>query len=396
MGEEMKILMLNMWNFFNVQGGLEKVFANMANTLVHRGYEVVAMCFDQKEGTPFFKIDCKVKFINAGLGYEKRKSFAYKFQRMFILNKKKRHITDVKYIESCMADRIKPYILLEKPDVIITYNMEGTRIIKNFIKYDCPVISMLHGFPQDYFKLERYNNEYTKKALESSECIQVLMPSFIDNFKNFVQHNNVICIPNTVDFIEDKATLDNKNIICVGRVEQIHKRQHLLIEAFNIIKNNHKDWSVYFYGDIDCDKEYYDMCVNLIHKYELEKNVYFMGNTNYVYEKLLNASIFVIPSSSEGFCLALAEAMNVGLPSIGFENCPAVNELIKNSINGLLCKESIEELANALEELITDNEKRKIYGLRAKEDIKQFLPENVWNKWDKTINKVVFDFNENR
>lgn len=208
-----------------------------------------------------------------------------------------------------------------------------------------------------------------------------------------MHHNNVVYIPNAISQ-NDCAILEEKRnvVITVARIEPKQKRQHLLIEAFNLLKWNYPDWKVEIWGENYVNKEYYNYCLELVNKYNLREKISFCDTTDNVDEKLRNASIFAFPSCSEGFALALGEAMAAGLPSVGFKNCPAVNELIKNGSNGILCEETVEDFARGLVELMDDADKRKRYGSQAKEDMKQYMPEKVWDKWEELINKTVSDY----
>ncbi len=167
------------------------------------------------------------------------------------------------------------------------------------------------------------------------------------------------------------------------------------IEAFNKITRDYPDWEVEFYGDV-MDEDYLSYCNQLIAKYGLSNKVRYKGVTSKVYDVLKTASIFAFPSSFEGFGLALAEAMSAGLPCVGFKSCSAVNEIIKDGSNGILCDDTIEDFARGLAELMDDADKRQQYGKQAKEDMKKYAPENIWKQWEELINKTVREYKENK
>ncbi len=113
------------------------------------------------------------------------------------------------------------------------------------------------------------------------------------------------------------------------------------------------------------------------------------GTTNHIKEKLLSASIFAFPSKHEGFPLALTEAMSLGLPAVGCKDCSGVNTLIKDGKNGLLCDPTAESLAEALRKLMRDQDLRRRLGAQAKEDMKEFAPERVWDQWEDLLTELV-------
>ena len=121
------------------------------------------------------------------------------------------------------------------------------------------------------------------------------------------------------------------------------------------------------------------------------EQIIFCGTCDNVLKKLETAKIFAFPSSYEGFPLSLTEAMSAGLPAIGYKNCPAVNELIKDGENGFLCEEGVDVFAQALEKLISDEELRKKMGNAAKKDMKQYAPEKIWDRWKNLIEKSLTD-----
>ena len=121
----------------------------------------------------------------------------------------------------------------------------------------------------------------------------------------------------------------------------------------------------------------------------LDDMVFLSGRTLNITEKLLSAEIFAFPSKSEAFGLALAEAMSSGLPAIGYKSCPSVNELIIDGYNGFLCDDGIDAFAEKMKILMQNKELRKQMGQNAKESIKQFEPEKIWNQWEDLMKKVI-------
>ena len=80
--------------------------------------------------------------------------------------------------------------------------------------------------------------------------------------------------------------------------------------------------------------------------------------------------------------------MSAGLPVIGYKNCPAVYELIKDGENGYLCEDGVNAFAQALDKLMSDEKLRKKMGKAAKEDMKQYDSEKIWDMWEKLIEQV--------
>ena len=126
----------------------------------------------------------------------------------------------------------------------------------------------------------------------------------------------------------------------------------------------------------------------MISHYKLSEQAFFRGATDNVLDVYNKAAIFAFPSAYEGFGLALTEAMSAGLPAVGCKSCPAVNELIKDGENGFLCENGVDAFAQALEKLMSDEELREKMGQAAKEDMKQYAPDKIWDMWEKLIEQV--------
>ena len=191
-------------------------------------------------------------------------------------------------------------------------------------------------------------------------------------------------------FIISNPTL-GVNIITVGSLTKSIKRPDIILKAFNTIKNTFSNWTVEIVGGTHDLKqeEYKAELEKYIKNNNLDDMVFLSGRTLNITEKLLSAEIFAFPSKSEAFGLALAEAMSSGLPAIGYKSCPSVNELIIDGYNGFLCDDGIDAFAEKMKILMQNKELRKQMGQNAKESIKQFAPEKIWNQWEDLMKKVI-------
>ena len=134
------------------------------------------------------------------------------------------------------------------------------------------------------------------------------------------------------------------------------------------------------------DKEIQD----LIKANGLENNVFLMGYTRDVNELYRSADIHAFPSSAEGFSLAIADGMAIGLPTLGFADALSVNEVIVDGHNGFLAK-NLDDFAEKLKQLMSDKELRIRMGQNAIADMKAYAPEVIIGKWEKLFDAVVSD-----
>lgn len=240
-----------------------------------------------------------------------------------------------------------------------------------------------------------FNEQMSKTLLEAFRnvsCIQTLTKKDVDIVKKFLPESKVVYIPNIVFENSTVRNQINNVVINVGRIDEKQKRQLDLIKAFNLLdKRKYKKWTLELVGGTaeKSQESYKSKIINYIKNNNLSNRVKLLGEIKNVSEKLQEADIFAFPSAYEGMPLALTEAMAAGLPAIGYKSCPGVNELIIDGYNGFLCEDGIDDFAEKLKILMQDAELRKKMGQNARESMKQFAPEKIWDEWEDLINKVV-------
>ena len=121
----------------------------------------------------------------------------------------------------------------------------------------------------------------------------------------------------------------------------------------------------------------------------MEEQIKFYGTTDAIYDQLQKAAIFAQTSAYEGFPLAMTEAMSAGLPVIGYKNCPAVNELVKDGQNGFLCADGTDDYADKLLKLVRDKELREKMGKQAKQDMQAYGAEKIWGQWEELLESII-------
>ena len=383
----MNIMLFTTGTVINTAGGAEKIFFEMANNFA-KSHNVCAVAFDDTKGKPFWKINNNVKFYNIGLG-NSYSNIYINFRTFYIIKKDKRHLKRFEIISKQIAKYLLPLINKEKPDIIICYDRLANFVIKEKISVDIPVITMFHSSPDAY--LAGSGENLINKALEKCECIQVLMPDFINIYKKYVKtslNQKIVYIPNPVKIFNLDNYKKEKVIVNIGRLSRDTKRQHLLILAFAAIQKEFPDWQIKIYGDYSIDKQYYAELQKIIIDNKLIDKVKFCGLTHDIEGALKEAAIFAFPSSHEGFGLAVAEAMGCGVPSLAYKSCTGVNQLIKDGENGYLVEDGVEPFAYALKELMQNKSKREKFGLNARKDIQIYNPDLIWDKWENLIKEI--------
>jgi len=372
----MKIALCSVYPVFKGTGGTERVFWNMADAFIERGYTVIAIGFEKGGTSSFYPHSDKIHVYNAGSDYH-RSFLINLWSGMHRGHESRRRCRDF-YEGVRKGNRLKKILDVEEPDIIISYQLDMTYVLKDILKLTTPVITMFHNSMEQILQ----KKQHFFASLEKSECLQVLLPSYINDLKNYLIPSRVEAIPNLVPQYDECDVLNNRVILNVGRVDREAKRQHLLIEAFALVASNYPDWKVEIWGD-KTDSKYAAMCQELILKHGLEDRVKLCGVTKNVEDVLRQGAIFVFPSRFEGFPLSLTEAMSSGIPAIGIITCSGTNELIVNESNGLLIDDGVDNLAKALARLMEDNELRVRLGHQAYLDMRRFAPDIIWDRWEK-------------
>lgn len=386
--------------FVDLGGGIERVLCRLANAMTDRGHHVsIVYCYGQ-DGRPFYPLSEEVTLYNlmdqtpwkeSGQRFTQGLPLSARIGRevLRLFDKKAARNWNLHHLEPLIVPPIQQAMAELQPDVILSFRPETSHYLLQGAKVTIPVVSMFHGTPSrmiaSFLPCER-------RAMEKSACLHVLLSTALPAVRAAFPHAHIVCIPNDIPACWEQADLAapkaRYTIVHVGRLDKKYKQQHLLIEAFAALAEDFPDWDVEFWGGDDPHGRYLAELKGLIDKYHLSHRVKLMGKTSRVQEVYLQGDLFCFPSASEGFGLALGEAMSAGLPAIGFRSCQAASELIKDGESGLLADDGPAGLATALRRLMADRELRITMGGKARAAMAAYAPERIWVQWEDLLRAV--------
>ncbi|MGW6606795.1 glycosyltransferase [Peribacillus butanolivorans] len=166
----------------------------------------------------------------------------------------------------------------------------------------------------------------------------------------------------------------SQNILSIGRLVE-KKGHHILMQAFQKIRGKFPNATLTIIGRGELEERINSLAneLNLGDSFRLLNHL----PKDQVREQMTNADIFCAASlvaadgDVEGIPNTLKEAMAIGVPVIS-TNHAGIPELITNNKEGILVQENnVDELAEALEFMLTNRELWETYTVAARQKIEQ-------------------------
>jgi glycosyltransferase involved in cell wall biosynthesis len=292
------------------------------------------------------------------------------------------------------------YLIKSNPDIlIIDSNLISSffyLILAKFLK--TKIISFTTNFPDTATVWGKISDKILK--LHDVFIDQYVVPSTRkknDMIKIGINSNKISNIGHGVDielFFKKNKEIegipqDKKIILCIGRFT-IKKGKKYLIESFQNIKSQVENAFLIIIGD-GPEKE---NLINLIKERKMQDDILLMDkvNNSSMPEYYSISEVIVIPTiEPEPFGPIYLESMAASKPIVAFDVGGGEKDLIQNQINGILVKtRDVKEMANAIVELLNDDDKRKSMGAISRKIIQEnYTYEILAGKWRGIVRQLV-------
>lgn len=171
--------------------------------------------------------------------------------------------------------------------------------------------------------------------------------------------------PKFVETLPERRVSVTPNLLTVGRLSlaEQYKGQDRVIRALSAVLAQFPDTVYHIVGAGD----WRPTLEALAQQTGVAQAVRFHGRVSdeELQQRYAEASVFIMPSTQEGFGFVFAEAMAHGVPAIG-GNVDATPEVIKDGETGYCVNpDSIEEIARAVLRLLADEALRRRLGVQA-------------------------------
>lgn len=190
-----------------------------------------------------------------------------------------------------------------------------------------------------------------------------------------------------------RKTIGHPNIKVIGNpVRQIkaqngkRERENIVLSVGRLIDTKHFDdlirmflevdkpgWRLVIVGDDALQQNNRVKLEKIIADHNAEEKVELAGQRSDVDDFYLKSKIFAFTSSSEGFPNVIGEAQSAGLPVVAFDCVAGPSDMVFDGRNGYLVPLfDYKMFKKRLSNLMESDEKRKLLGKQANEDIQRY------------------------
>jgi glycosyltransferase involved in cell wall biosynthesis len=218
--------------------------------------------------------------------------------------------------------------------------------------------------------LDKNRRDMISYSLETADRLSAVSLDAKQNMDRLVDSKRIDITPLGTDIDVPQSKLDTNNVLFVGQFNLRKNIKGLIQTAINVCSVNP---AIKF--SLIGEGELYDWAVKAIDRAQLKQNILLLGNPHGLSPYYQKASIYFHPSLHEGFGQANAEAMAHGVPVVS-STTGATPEVVSDS-GFLFDPRDIEGMTQCILDLISDEKKRKEYGMKGRQRI---LEKFTWKR----------------
>lgn len=386
-----------------LMGGVERALVEYLNLIDLTKYRVILfMDSDLGELNVLEKgVPNEIEVI-----YLKSKELALK--TLAFKRKKRKFLDKVKYERLTAIERkekkrnfLKEYNKIKKVDIVIDFDFGLSKIIGEVkdVKKMVWVHSYLPELIKNKKKLERNikNLEQYDKIITVCKEMQDELGKIAPKIKNkmdFIYNpfdiERIIKRANEDSELSDleKSLIQENYFLSVSRLDLRSKDYKTLIDAYEILKNKGIKEKLYIIGEGSGREEIESM----IKSKKLEEYILLLGEKENPYIWMKNAKVFIHSSKFEGFGIVLVEAMVLKKMIVSSDCLVGPKEILSEPKSGLLFRTGNSmELANRVEEILTNKNIEKEISENIEAKSKSFGSEVVMRKFYSIVENVIND-----
>lgn len=242
-----------------------------------------------------------------------------------------------------------------------------------FLREDIRVVVSVHSVTPSARKIALAYRERVSAYIPVSWAVENKLRGMLTR----QEQTKIYRIPNVVDTnrFEPKKSYAEDGIVKIvffGRVEDVTKGCDKIPPMAKILKEKGLKFEIDMYGYFHWgfESRFYE----LLKENDVEDVVLYKGclNPDEIPTMLLQHDIMVMPSNHEGFGLALAEAMCVGLPCVVSRLHDVTDIIVEEGKEGELCeKNDISDFAGKIYKYATDAKLREQVGKAARAKVER-------------------------
>jgi GalNAc-alpha-(1->4)-GalNAc-alpha-(1->3)-diNAcBac-PP-undecaprenol alpha-1,4-N-acetyl-D-galactosaminyltransferase len=353
-------------------GGAERVAATLVNAWSARGDALTLVATYSGRGACFYPLSPQVRFLYLADRVSGRRGVSGYLERLRGLRRLVRE---------------------ERPDVVVTF-LENVNVmgILACSGLRVPVIACEHNDPSADGRSPLWKL-LMRLTYPRANAVTVLTRNVVAPFKAMVPNmRHVAVMPNPLpeEWFDHAAPLEvdggaRMRLVSLGRLHP-QKNYGLLIDAFASIAQRFEQWDVWIWGE-GAERAALEA---RIERLGLQGRIFMPGVTREPASEILRGQAFVMSSRWEGFGLALAESMALGVPAVAVDCLSGPRDITRDGRDALLVPPNdAPALAEALARLMSDEALRAELGRRGARSIRErYAVSAVLRLWDELFARI--------